>query len=298
MKRQNRWIASADPDQAWKEGWGWLLQIRTIFGASVIDIVATIVALYLEFHWQIALAIFLLGTVVVSALYITRRVVIYTLGASGAVHRLTHSMRDDIASLLEAARSAQTAQRYLERYDRFHDDVADRIAEVFRQITNDLTINCAIRLAEQKNGDAEYATKGRSKNMDPSRSSLSKPIPSDRGIARYLRDKERRGVFVIEDIQQAIDGNAWHETPTDGLHDVKTLIVAPINGYGVPADGGPFEKTMLGMLYVTSRDSRFTQFHCELLMGLADLLGLTYPVVTGRLRIAFQEKKHGHQITA
>jgi hypothetical protein len=110
---------------------------------------------------------------------------------------------------------------------------------------------------------------------------MSKPIPSDRGIARYLRDKQRRGVCIIEDIEQAIKDNAWFETPTDKLHDVKTMIVAPINGY-IPSSGGATEKTMLGMLYVTSRGKRFSQFHCELLMALADLLGFTYPVITGQ----------------
>lgn len=283
MKRQNRWISCADPDEAWKESWGWLLRIRYIVGVTVADSVAAGVSILLSFPGFVTTGIVLVGLIVLAVLSITRVVVLYTLGTSEALHRLTHAMRDDIAALLEVARDPTQSGAYREKYGRFHADVADRIAEIFKQLTRDSTINCAIRLAERTNGADEYATKGRSKNMNPSRADMSEPIPGDKGIVRFLRDKQRRGVYIIEDIGQATRDEAWHKTPTDDLRDVKTLIVAPINGYSTSIDGTRNEKTMLGMLYVTSRGNRFNQFHCELLMGLADLLGLTYPIITGKL---------------
>jgi len=64
--------------------------------------------------------------------------------------------------------------------------------------------------------------------------------------------------------------------PTDSFTDIKTLMIAPINGY---IDE---EKGMVGILYVTSAENPFMQMHLEPLMAFADSLGLVYPFITGQ----------------
>lgn len=103
-------------------------------------------------------------------------------------------------------------------------------------------------------------------------------ILSDEGIALALRQKGIKGVFLIPEIDVAINCGYWKETPNDKLPDVKTLMVAPVNGW----DGE--NKVMLGILYVTSRNNPFVARHTLPLKAFADILGLAYPsLLTRRL---------------
>ena len=73
------------------------------------------------------------------------------------------------------------------------------------------------------------------------------------------------GVIFIRDIPAAIEMGWWKECKTDALPDVKTLLIAPINGY---ING---QKHMLGLLYVTSPHDVFRLIHAEPLKALSDL---------------------------
>jgi hypothetical protein len=280
--KRNYWVQCTDPVQAWREGWRWTLRVRTILGVSVLDALGFVGCLYVQLGMKLSVIAAIPGVIVVCILWTLRQIVVHTTEAGTALHRLTHFLRDDVAGILESANSPEENRQalYRERYNHFHNSAADHIAEVFRRLTGDTTVNCAIRLAQRTNGYSEYITVGRSQNMHPSRRDISFPIPSDKGIAHFLREKKRQGVFVVNDIQQASTDTVWLATPTDKLPDVKHLLIAAINGYNLVARDSR-EKTMVGILYVTSSERAFGQRHVDLVMSFADLLGLAYPIITG-----------------
>jgi hypothetical protein len=113
--------------------------------------------------------------------------------------------------------------------------------------------------------------------MEPTRKENSEPIPADKGLASALRQKGNLGVFIIRDIAEAVDSGMWMKTKNDSLPDVRTLMVAPINGW----EHG--EKVMIGILYVTSRKNPFAPAHTLPSKAIADLLGLVYPIVFIRI---------------
>lgn len=281
---QNQWYPSVNPKEAWKESWGWLVRLRSIFGATVLDVLLSSLSWYFGFGWKVAIGILLAGMIFVGALFVLRRVRIYTVCVGGAFHRLCDGIREDMGSILSAAVSPDPGWYlvYRERYNRFHDDVAERTALFFRALVGDSSINCAIRLARPGNdGEEEYPTSGRSKDMCPSRAEKTKPVPGNKGIACFLRNKLHRGVYIVKDIDEAVQQGAWDPSPNDDLPDVNTLMVAPINGYGY-RETDYETKSMLGILFITSRSDVFRQIHVEPLMAVADLLGSVYPIVTGR----------------
>ncbi len=271
-------FVSADPLEAWKEGWGWVGRIRAITLTVLLNIALGIVS-----YWGVGLSVavvFVPIAVCCVLVFLTirkRRIRDVNLGVR--LHSLCHSIRDDVASILNAAIRADTREQvgeYREKLRRFHSDIVEWIALYFQVLVGDQSVNCAIRLAIERDRERLYVTVGRSKGMDTYRRESSQPIPSDKGIARALRDKNHRGVCIIRSITQAVSDGIWERTQTDDLHDVRTLMVAPINGYDI---GG--EKSMVGILYVTSARDPFHQIHIEPIKAVADLLGLVYPTITG-----------------
>jgi hypothetical protein len=110
--------------------------------------------------------------------------------------------------------------------------------------------------------------------MEPSRAQNTQPIPSDQGIALALRQKEQQGVFIIENIKDVLGHPLWFPTKTDALEDVKSLMIAPVNGW----ESG--SKVMFGILYVTSgRVGKLRPEHTLPMKAFADFLGLIYPKV-------------------
>ncbi len=93
-----------------------------------------------------------------------------------------------------------------------------------------------------------------------------------------FRKKDKVGVCIFRNLAKAIADEAWKEQPNDRLPDIKTVMIAPINGH---IDG---QKSMLGLLYVSSSGNPFLQLHIEPLMAFADTLGLVYPIITGQRR--------------
>jgi len=64
-------------------------------------------------------------------------------------------------------------------------------------------------------------------------------------------------------------------TPNDRkfINEVRTMMVAPINGF----DGT--QKSMLGVVYVTSSKDIFSARHVDAFRGIADALGLGYSML-------------------
>ena len=119
------------------------------------------------------------------------------------------------------------------------------------------------------------------------RPSLSEPIPSDKGVALILRSKEFMGCYIIHDIPKAIADGIWMETKTDVLPDIRSVMFVPVNSI---ING---RKHMIGILYVSSAGQPFMQLYIEPLMAFADILGLVYPMIVGKVSPAFpQGGKH------
>ena len=273
-KNPVEYILSVDPDKAWT-GWSlsWFIRLRGILASLSIDVAATFTS-YSKLTWEYTVVIFTVTSCFVAFLIIMRSINLRELYTSMYIHNLCHYLRDEFDDMMEVMLQVDGKATYAEKYKHFHNDTADRIAIIFRKFLRDESINCAIRLAGRRSGQEVYTTVGRSKEMSPLREELSEPIPSDDGICSVLRQREKRGVYIIHDIKQAGEG-VWLKTKTDDLDDVKTVMVAPINGH---IDG---ERTMIGLLYITSRKDRFKAQHTDPVRGIADLLGLIYPQITG-----------------
>jgi hypothetical protein len=275
MGKHNTWVPSVDPAEAWSEGLGQFARVRTIVG-SIVSEGGLTVLLFMKAHPAYGYSGIVL-TIATAIGLIAYRKFLFSAVASGArLHEICHYIRDESGLILQSTSPAELAQ-YRERYRQFHGRVAETIASYFRAIANDPKICCAIRLADTGGGKQEYITAGRSTGMDPNRSSMSEPVKHDEGIAELLRKKGQMGVCFIHDIKEAAERNWWKECKSDKLKDVKTLIIAPINGF----IGGT--KSMVGMLYVTSPNDSFRLTHAEPMKAFADLLGAVYPLITGRM---------------
>jgi hypothetical protein len=275
MGKEITWMPAVDPEKSWQEGWGHLARIRAIFGATIAKAaLAAILFLWSNPAYGIAATVVFVATTAGMVLY--RRFLIRWVHLGINWHEVAHFIRDESGLILQATSPNEHA-RYQERYRNFHGQVAERVAIFFRCVCADSRVCCAIRLADTGNGLQEYVTVGRSTLMDPTRNELTEPVRNNEGICEALRKKASLGVIFIRDIKAAIAQGWWKPCKTDDLPDVKTLLIAPINGYILG------KKSMLGILYVTSPNDAFRQTHAEPLKAFADLLGAVYPLITGRL---------------
>ena len=273
------YIESVSPHTAWQDApaFFWLRK-RGITLAGVIDgIVGLVVGLGLGPVLGTAVTVAGLGLVI--GLYYRREYYIKEARACDRWHKICHHLRDQAQRVVETALIDDSVPerkiRYVERYQRFMDDTVERIAEFFRALTDDQEVNCALRLAEKRSDGMVYATVARSKGMHEGRKTESQAIPYDQGIAQALRTRKQKGVIIIRDIPAEISDGNWHQCASDRFSDVKTLMIAPVNGFE------SISKSMLGMLYITAPDDPFRRMHTESLKAAADLLGLVLPTITG-----------------
>ena len=261
---------SVDPETEWYAGkFGQLVRLRSIatFGTFKAILTAVVAA---TGYIAVAIVIAVIAMAVVSIGLVVRRHMIREIKAAEALHALCHQTRDDAAKLMGEPNTPD----YPSRLERFDGHTVERVAAFFRAFVGDESIACALRLAEEIGGKDCYVTKARSQGMDPSRAENSQPVPADKGLAWLLMQKQFQGVHIIDSIPGLIQSGAWIETKNDRLTDVRTLMVAPVNGW----EGN--EKAMLGILYVTSRRKAvFLPRHTLPLKAVADLLGLVYPLL-------------------
>ena len=267
------------PSEAWKERWGWFLRIRGIITEVIISLCLISISHYYQLNLTYVLFFFITGLFGCGLLFVLRYERMREARMNKDIHELCHSVRDNAVGIINKALSG--SPDYLLRFENFHQDVVDRVATYFRNSLKDGTIKCAIRLAKEIILDGAvtqgYVTVARSKGMDASRAELSVPIPSDKGVALMLRQKNNKGVYICRNIPEAIREGTWLETPTDKLSDIKTVMIAPINGYVNIGE----QKSMLGLLYIGSEKNSFRQINVEPLKAIADILGFVYPIITG-----------------
>jgi hypothetical protein len=267
---QHQHIADVDPDDCWQSGiLGFFLRYRGIATASGTKILLASMAIVYK-NKEIAIVLAVATIISILLLLKSRRSFLNDRSADKQLHALFHELRDEMPVLLSLINDPKNQAM---KFDEINQKSAQLIAAFFRSKLSDPNVNCAIRLAEDLAGGLHYVTKARSDGMDPSRKQSSEPIMADKGLAAALRSKDSKGVFLIPSIKSAVAGGIWEKNKTDEYSDVKTLIVAPINGI----EAGT--RVMMGILYVTSTTNVFQVHHTVLVKAFADALGMAYSVI-------------------
>jgi hypothetical protein len=273
VARECRWVPSVDYQRAWREGIGFVGRIRGVVVQALGALgISTAIGTYLK-QPHIAVSFGLAAGAWIWALYYRfGRIAARELRVGARLHDVCHHIRDEAVEVRQAVTAG--VEQYRIRYEAFHNNAADRISDYFRASFRDPTINCAVRLAAEENGQRVYVTAGRSKGMNPNRRHTSKPVAADKGIAARLRSMKHQGVHDIPSIDQAVKMGWWEKCDSDDYDDVKCLLVAPIN----TIVGG--SKHMIGILFLTARADIFRDREVEPVKAFADLLGLVYRSIT------------------
>jgi hypothetical protein len=275
MARTSRLVKAADENQDWKEGLGFFIKapgliLEVVTGSSGTAIIEKIGS---REGAITCAAVTLFGFLMLMWLRAYR---IRVLKTGIRLHDLCHKMRDLTIEIRSLARVGDVG-RYKQSFDNFPQEVCKGIANFFGAMLKRDSIGCAIRLADaDETGTQVYRTVGRA-NMREGRKQGSEPISSEEGIARRIRQEPNcQGVHIIPTIADAKAKGWWKECPNDGLPDIKSLMVAPINGKIRD------ERSMIGILYVTCSCDVFRNRHVEPMMAFADLLGMVYPSIIFR----------------
>jgi len=261
-------LKCSDPSEAWQEGWGRYLRVRWLLGIGGTKLAGIVFAI-LKLKMEYSILITVLLVFIYFILWSARRVRIKVAAINQKFHYFAHSLRDEYYEL---------ANKYSERpsnrlFRSFNNDLAENIANFFRDLLNKNEIVCAVRVAAYINEKEAYVTVGRSKGMDPNREKNTQPLFSDKGVAALLRNKNEQGVIIVSDIVTAGQSGAWEPLENDKLSDIKSVMVAPINSFDTK------KRCMIGLLYVGAKSNIFTGYHIDIIRGFADLLGVIYPSI-------------------
>lgn len=262
----------SDTTESWQEGWGRFLRLRYLISLTSLKTVIVVVGFF-ELELPLAIAVFIVLATCLSAIFALRYCRVMVASVNSAFHDLTHTTRDQISYVLASAKDG--AYKYA--FQEFNSNITENLALIFRKVLNNKGITCAIRLAVIEDKKEYYRTVGRSSGFDLTRKDNSQLLPSNEGVARILRQKNQLGVLIVNDIKEAIGRNTWFETKNDSLPDIKSVMVAPINGYVKD------NKSMVGLLFIGAKKDLFTQFHVDIVRAFSDYLGTVYPLIIGRV---------------
>lgn len=287
MGEDIEWQRDADPDRDWQRGLAYLVRIRSIAVAGITDTVG-FGYIWKKVDLPRAIAFSVALACVVLTLVVIRIALRRTCRTGAKFHAVSHAIRESCQQL----RRSESEGIYAVHLARFHSDVAEDIADFFRVLLGQLGIQCAIRLATKLPNVAEgqdpnvYVTVGRSRHVTHARAEQSQPIPASAGVPKYLRSNTNSLGIVLFDATKAQSAKNWYPTKNDTLKDVRGVAIAPINSY----EKG--QKSMYGMLCITSRKKRLSQTALEPLKGFADMLGFIYSQILDER--VFREKGGTH----
>jgi len=238
-------------------------------GGIILTVAAKLTGATLAFltkHVELGICLVILALTAGCTLYFFRLLFLKQVESQDILHSIFHELRDDVPILL--LKNGSNRGKKLKEINR---RVVQQIASYYRKLKRDADINCAIRLAHTKDGVVQYVTVARSEGLDPIRKRLAKPIPAKKGLAAALRSVDSQGCYLIPSIKAAKEAGLWGDgDPTDDLKDVSALMVTPING----SDGR--QRTMVGILFITSKNGVFKPTDTYSAKALADALGLVY----------------------
>jgi len=229
----------------------------------------------------IACTIFIFAAILVTILVI-RAKSIRSLELKWQLHEIAHFFRDRVCWAHRFGmdqKKSKGSNHAQDSFRSFCDESCNRIRDYFRTLTGDKHIEAGIRIADKLTHDPSsqevfYCTAGRSNGLNSARDLTSCPIPANKGVPRFFLDlKDCRGVLIYHDLERAIKQGAFMQTQneTDYAHEIRTMMVAPINGWTGKRND------MIGLLYITSRRDVFRAKHVDPLKAIADMLGTTMP---------------------
>jgi hypothetical protein len=200
------------------------------------------------------------------------------------LHQFAHYLRDRHAKTEEIVKETTKPLTKLQTEDNFRtycNGICNEIRDYFKELTGDSTVCCALRVADKESDDPAdpvvvYSTAGRSRGFTPSRNETSQPITANKGVPSFFLDRKGcQGVLIYYDIKKAVAEEAFVQTINEEKYnaDIKTFMVAPINGWS------GCMKTMIGLLYVTSKKSPFGKKYVDSIKMFADLLGESIPKI-------------------
>jgi len=269
-----------DPSTAWLTGFkGYFLRTRGIATWALSTFGGATIAGLKQFPIEIVLLFVIAGFIGVVALVLVRQSTLRLITCSKLEHEFNHYLRDEVAGICSSGDSVASAS---ERFRAFNETLAEKVAEYYREIKRDRKITCSIRIATEavasEGGGKEYVTVGRSTGQDILRKEFSKPVPHDEGVPNKFITKKFVGVYIIGSIQAAIKAGDYLHTPNDDRKDTQACLIAPINGWENR------QKVMVGMICIGHPQlSYFEAKDTVPLKAFADLLGLVYPIIIGRL---------------
>lgn len=222
------------------------------------------------------------------------------LGAS--LHRLLHEVRSQFIKFTYSANRLsperdEDKKHYSELVQNLTDNITLKIEKFFAALIGakqDKDIACAIRLAvkrfdeNKKDWVREYVTISRSgEGLSQNRAIDSEALPHEEGIAKALRDREKRVTIIVSDIKKAMDAEMWRrDAHSETLDDIKSLIIGPINQYLYTPENEKknYKVRLLGILYIISCQkggdrTPFKPFHSEYVKAIGDLLGTLFPIL-------------------
>ncbi len=261
-------VETIDPDKTWLLGIvGFFTRYRGMLLTLATKLIAATGA-WLFLNWHAALTVVVFGMGVLSCLFVTRMFFLRYVRCSERLHAIFHEFRDELPNILDTQVSESERSGNLRS---LLDKFVNQMAAIYRLQFGDASVCCALRLLDT--ADATYVTKARSTGFEVSRKRNSEPIPVSKGLAKALREKDAQGVFLIPDIKTACEEGVWHPTKTDHLPDVRHLMVAPVN---IVERG---ERQMLGILYLSSLNRRFSGPDTLAFKAFADYLGTMLALV-------------------
>lgn len=273
-----------DPSKEWLEGTvGWLSRYRQIGGWAASNLS---LGWALEYVWEIEYFAYLAISAISGSacLFILRDSRIHRCKTDSEMHDLCHNIRDLAAKVLGQDGNGGDARSL---FLAFNNGVAQDVADFFRVLCRDQSVTCAIRLAyKTEDGKNEYRTVGRSSGFEAIRQHQTLPVPADTGLPAKLRSAQCKGVFVIDDVEKAINSGDYFETPNDKLPDCRSMMVCPINGWENST------KQMTGILSISSRNrSAFIGWQTSPCKAISDILGLVYPGILAKIASDIEEKE-------
>lgn len=314
--------------EAWKKGKvGWFIRKRGLFLSAVFFLLTTGTPWYLKSDiFSIPVNISFTPKAIISAIVIAASALIFfglkylrfrttrSLDVKFMLHDFEHALRDhqtDFFALEERDRLDKTLKGGGEQFHfkELHDfkmnellnSIGDRTRDYFRRLCKDLTIEIAIRLAEEKTpgGEVEYFTRARTSGMNNARKQYSEPISMDEGIPKFFlvksggKGQRCRGVLNYNDIPKAIEIGAFKKTKNEELFpgEIKTLLVAPLNAWSGSA------QTTIGIMYIISRNYNiFSEIHTDSALFVADMVAMSIAfAVSVRDKIENRGKENGQK---
>lgn len=227
-----------------------------------------------EFSYVIFGLLFLFSCSISIGLIYLRYRTLRSLDIKYLLHQLVHDIRDYHTKKFRDLKDYHTKKHvdFNQEYREHLLLLANHAREHFKRLTNDNSIEIAIRLAYpsmKEKGNIVYITRVRTSGLNKNRETTSEPILANQGIPRYLIEKGCQEILIYLDINEAIELCLFKKTKSEEKYpnEIKTMIVCPLNAW----DGS--RKSMIGILYITSRKGNvFSEKHVDSARFIADTL--------------------------